>query len=87
MLVYIIHDVVIVLSEMLWVYVRKLGGEGRIEKGEKFHLFGGREGEENFLSKGLTGYCFYAVCTANRYVFLLWYLCSSSKIGALSASV
>ena len=42
MLVYIIHDVVIVLSEMLWVYVRKLGGEGRIEKGEEFHLFGGR---------------------------------------------
>ena len=44
MLVYIIHDVVTVLSEMLCVYVRKLGGERRIGKGEEIS-FVWREGE------------------------------------------
>ena len=105
MLVYIIHDVVIVLLEMLWVYyVRRLaswrGGEEN-RKREGIHLFGGRGevdgegrggggaqgrnlnvwgGEERRISPqkvSLHGYGFYAVYTANRYVFPLW--CSPVK--------
>ena len=82
MLVYIIHDVVIVLVRNVLGICKKIWrGEGRIEKGEVFHLFGLKEGrgwgggkggggqgrnlnvwggEENFPSKGLTGYGMYS---------------------------
>ena len=42
MLVYIIHDVVVVRNALGILCKKAWRGEGRIEKGEEFHLFGGR---------------------------------------------
>ena len=54
MLVYIIHDVVVVRNALGILCKKAWRGEGRIEKGEEFHLFGGR-GEVGGEGRGVEG--------------------------------